>query len=87
VLAPLFDLLCYPDPMPLSAHFAAVLPDSSAPDKGTRVKVAGVVVQDEGGHTDPTTVFGDFLTEAAPPSAARPQHQVVWADSSSSKQS
>jgi hypothetical protein len=30
----------------------AVLPSSSAPDKGTRVKVTGVVVQEEAGRTE-----------------------------------
>jgi hypothetical protein len=40
-------------PSPFSCP-VAVLPDSSAPDKGTRVKVAGIVVHEEGGHTDPS---------------------------------
>jgi hypothetical protein len=61
----------------LSTPPSTVLPDSSAPDKGTRVKVAGVVIQEEGGHTDPTTTYAEFLSlEGA-------QHQVLWAGSPS----
>jgi hypothetical protein len=53
----LTSLLCWP----ALVFSSAVLGDSSAPDKGTRVKVAGIVVHEEGGHTE-SAAHAHFLT-------------------------